>query len=279
MSDPLRTDSARVFDAVASRDRDARIEELLLTGLDHYFAGRYGEAVNVWTRVLFLDRGHARARAYIERARNALSERQRESEELLHRGVAAFDRGDAGDARVLLNAAVQNGVAPDVALSYLGRLDRLRPSAGGAGAPDVARQMDGDEAGLPDRRGSGPPRRRTELIAGLIVLAVFVAWFAPLAYEMHDLREALQISGAAPPRQQPEAERPLPVPRPAEVALADARELFAAGHAMDALRTLRGVGIGDPLRPEADRLRAEIQKVLLGGSAPPVAARATGGRR
>ena len=50
------------------RDRDARIEELLLAGLDHYFAGRHDLAINIWTRVLFLDRSHGKARAYIERA-------------------------------------------------------------------------------------------------------------------------------------------------------------------------------------------------------------------
>ena len=62
-------------------------------------AGDYDTAIHVWTRALFLDRGHARARAYIERARSAQAERQRESEELLHRGVAAFDRGETATPR------------------------------------------------------------------------------------------------------------------------------------------------------------------------------------
>src|ERR1700722_14628742 len=74
-------------------DRDAKIEQLLLVGLDHYFASRYELAINVWTRALFLDRSHARARAYIDRARSAQAERQRESEELLQNGIAAFQRG------------------------------------------------------------------------------------------------------------------------------------------------------------------------------------------
>src|SRR3954462_3973915 len=67
-------------------DREARVEELLLSGLDHYFAGQHDLAINVWTRALFIDRGHPRARAYIERARRALAERQREGEELIHTG-------------------------------------------------------------------------------------------------------------------------------------------------------------------------------------------------
>ena len=51
-------------------------------GLDHYFSEQHELAINVWTRVLFFDRGHARARAYIERARSALNERQRKGDEL-----------------------------------------------------------------------------------------------------------------------------------------------------------------------------------------------------
>ena len=62
MSDP------RPAEALSGADDDARIEYLLVTGLDHYFAGEYEHAINLWTRVLFLDRNHDRARAYIDRA-------------------------------------------------------------------------------------------------------------------------------------------------------------------------------------------------------------------
>src|SRR5436305_12875299 len=85
--------------AASGIDRDAKIEQLLLVGLDHYFAAQYEQAINVWTRALFLDRSHPRARAYIERARSAVAERQRHSEELLHTGVEAFHRGEGAEAR------------------------------------------------------------------------------------------------------------------------------------------------------------------------------------
>src|SRR5512144_2825586 len=113
MTEPLRSDLDPATAAAAERDRDARVEELLLSGLDHYFCGRHELAINIWTRVLFLDRGHARARAYIERARSAVSERQREAEELIHTGEAAVERG----ART------------DEALALLDRMDRLEAAA------------------------------------------------------------------------------------------------------------------------------------------------------
>src|SRR5258705_8582587 len=129
MSDPLRNDPTRANEPVSEADREAKIEQLLIAGLDHYFTGQYDQAINLWTRALFLDRNHARARAYIERARSALAERQRESEELLHSGVAAFDRGERPEARRLLQAAMSRGAPSDEALAILDRLDRLEQGA------------------------------------------------------------------------------------------------------------------------------------------------------
>src|SRR4051812_15336232 len=119
MSDPLRTGIPREPHPATEAERDAKIEQLLLAGLDHYFAAQYEQAINVWTRALFLDRSHPRAHAYIERARSALAERQRESEELLHSGVAAFQRGEGDEARRLLEAAMVGGAPSDQALAVL----------------------------------------------------------------------------------------------------------------------------------------------------------------
>src|SRR3982074_3023228 len=119
MSDPLRTDGSRLQEAGSASDRDAKIEQLLLVGLDHYFAARYELAINIWTRALFIDRSHPRARAYIDRARSALAERQRESEELLQNGVAAFQRGESEEARRLLQAAIDGGAPSEEAVAGL----------------------------------------------------------------------------------------------------------------------------------------------------------------
>src|SRR3954454_14891723 len=128
MSDPLRTETSRLPEPASRAERDAKIEQLLLAGLDHYFAGQYDQAINVWTRALFLDRSHARARAYIERARSAQAERQREAESLLHDGAAAIRRGDCSEARRLGDAARARGGAPDEVLALLERVERLELS-------------------------------------------------------------------------------------------------------------------------------------------------------
>src|SRR6478672_10365021 len=122
MAETRRSDLA---DTGAGPERDGRIESLLVEGLDRYFVGRYAEAVHIWTRVLFLDRTHPRARAYIDRARTALAERQRHSDELLHASQSLLDQGKTGDARQLLSEAVAATGDDERAAALRMRLDRL----------------------------------------------------------------------------------------------------------------------------------------------------------
>jgi len=56
---------------------------------------------------------------------------------------------------------------------------------------------------------------------------------------------------------------PLPLPSPTETYVVQARSLFASGKLRDALRALDRVPAGDALRPESERLRADIQRELL----------------
>jgi tetratricopeptide (TPR) repeat protein len=252
VSDPVRQGPAPAADALSGVERDERVEQLLLQGLDAYFTGEYEGAVHVWTRVLFLDRGHARARAYIERARSAQAERQRESEELLHRGVAAFDRGDATDARELLEAAVSRGASPDVA-------DQ-------AEAPALVAELPA-HAQSPARDGW----RRTAALALVLAAGGAVALLVvTVLLDVSDVRDALKLSRDAAVAH-PAAEEAVPVPRVAELALTRARTQYAGGHAADALRTMEAIPDADPLRAEADRLRAEIQRALLAAAPVPVA--------
>lgn len=241
---------------IAEHDRDARVEQLLLAGLDHYFAGQYERAVHVWTRVLFLDRGHARARAYIERARAAQAERHRQSDELLHRGTTAFERGQAGAARTLLTAAVEQGAASEVALSYLERLDRLGQQ------PVVSRSPEPDEPPIMPRAAATAPRRvmwsTTAAVMTLVGGGALIGFGAALAGHA-PWRAPADRADSAPAA----VVTPLPTVRPSEVTLTRARTLFDTGHPADAMRLLDTIAIADPHRPEADRLLAEIQRALL----------------
>lgn len=261
MTDPLRTDRISIQGDVPERDRDARVEELLLIGLDHYFSGQHELAVSVWTRVLFLDRGHARARAYIERARSAIAERQRESEELLHTGVAAFDRGDAGAARQLLTSAVEHGAASEEAVALLERLDRLELATR---AQRVAGRQ-GKIALPPDAVTEVPDAERpsrvawiaTGVCAGLGVAAL-AAWLWIGDRGWWGAESSVPVPAAFQARPEP-----LPLPSSAEAALTRAQRFHSSGRLHDALDALSGIRFGNPLRTRADALRATIQRQLL----------------
>jgi hypothetical protein len=265
MSDPLRSDPSRALEPVSEAERDAKIEQLLLAGLDHYFAARYEQAINVWTRALFFDRSHPRARAYIERARSAQAERQRESDELLQNGLAAFNRGDTGGARRLLQIAIEEGAPADEALAVLGRLDRLEQGQGGD-----ARRLFTPASGQP----ASPPRRWRPSFSLAVQMAVIalIAFFLAAAgrpewFALFDLREGAPTAQTAPPFVESAPE----LPRRGEMALDRARTLVAAGRLRDALVVLDRVRPTDPERADADRLRGDVQKQLIALAGMPAA--------
>ena len=257
MADPLRDqDTSATFPP----GRESRIEELLLAGLDHYFSGQHELAISVWTRVLFLDRSHARARAYIERARGAIAERHREGDELLQTGAAAFARGDTGEARRLLMSAAERGARPEEALAMLDRLERLAPA-------DV--EMDSEPAPAPrirrytQRLGNrsthaGSARSGVRAATLLLVLAIGLAIGVLAMIARSSLFSPLASAGAARV-----VAEPLPVPSASEVWLARARAWSGSGRLRDALAALEAIRPGDPLRAQADDLRARIQQQLL----------------
>jgi tetratricopeptide (TPR) repeat protein len=259
MTDPLRTDRQPLQADVPGRDRDARIEELLLAGLDHYFAEQYDLAINVWTRVLFIDRGHARARAYIERARGAIAERQRKGDELLHTGTAAFARGDAAQARELVASAVEHGASAEEALALLARIERLETVTQPSTLPAVRRSSPRD---VPPRQ---EPSARWQwiasgLAAGIIVGAVALTWLVNRGLAPWPLlapADAVTTTPFTPP---------VPVARLADLAVARAEALYSRGRLHDALAALQSVPTGDPVRPRADALMADIQRQLLAHS-------------
>jgi hypothetical protein len=262
--DPLRSESG-LPESLSDTERDARIEQLLLAGLDEYFAGQYEDAVNLWTRVLFLDRHHDRARAYIERARRAEAERQRETDALLQEGMTAFHSGEVERARRLITDALGRGAAREDAQGMLDRIDRL-----GTGQTITRRRR---IAAIPVRAGEidralPAPRRTGGLVAALLLvvaavgaLAVGLLGFRPLDLAAWPLTD----TGHPPPANAISAipMGSLPVAGASDSYLARGRVLFATGRLHDALAILDRVPIGDPQYAEAVALRVAVQRELL----------------
>jgi len=265
MADSVRRGELPAVDA-GGADRAVKIEQLLLSGLDHYFRGRFERAIDVWTRVLFLDRSHARARAYIDRARASVAERVRKSEALLHAGVEACDRGDVTGARALLATAIARGGAHDDAWAALDRVERLETTGGEDPAPAAARRRAGARRA---RRGAAPvtdtgrgARRLPWLLLAVLFAGATVGLYLAGSWAQLvpvPLGDQMGIE-AVPQRVAPAL---LPVPSVPQLALERATALVVDDHHAEALSVLATVRPGDGVRGDVDRLRAEIQQEML----------------
>ncbi len=234
--------------------RDSQIEALLVDGLDHYFARRYDEAIHLWTRVLFLDRSHARARAYIERARTALAERQRRAEELLATGHNLIDQGKTGAARDVLAEAVAATGEDERASALRLRLERVERAQG----PLTGERRPSSGVSTPV-----PAWVKKPLRPGVLTL---VAASATIGLLLVTIPAVQNLMGLPPGRVEvglTTGAAPSPVLSSADVALVRARTLYGRGRLAEALRALDRVGLDSASRSEADQLRIEIQRLLL----------------
>ena len=274
-SDPLRTDATTPASTSPGAGRDAKIEQLLLAGLDHYFASQYEQAINIWTRALFFDRNHARARAYIERARRAQAERQRESEELLHTGSVAYRRGDGREARRLLQAALDAGAPFEDAFPMLERLNQLEAAPSQSAVLRVRTLAHAPTGAVEDH---GRSRSKPALALGLALLGVIAVGAYVVVSSRGEWRpwSSLAGGGAASTAAPAVREMTFSVPTAGEMALAGAKARVSHGDLHAALSTLDRVRPTDPLKGEVDRLRADVQRQLLRGASEGLPDPATG---
>jgi hypothetical protein len=248
--------------------RSALIEQLLLAGLDDYFAGRYEQAIHVWTRVFFLDRGHTRARAYIERARGALAERQREAEA---HGLQTDGLERASHARVGSYGSAANLDSP---------ADAHASACQASGANTQPTRNGG-----PSLRRGREKRLRHAVHTALVVVAAallftagylvaerdqIAAWWraetarAVVASEAGRQHMAVEGTTSSAGRQTTAGtDQRATDARGSELALARARQLVAHGRFEEAGRVLDTIADDDPLRRDADALLAEVQRALL----------------
>ena len=231
--------------------RAEQIEAMLDDGLDRYFAARYEEAIHLWTRVLFFDRNHAKARAYIDRARKTVAEMQRHSDELLQTSRDLLEQGDTEAARRLLGEAMATS-ADDLQVAALRvrleRLERVRA---------LHMPVDRSETAVPAERWKWG-RLPWLAVAGGLVL-VMVATLVALALQAGVEPQPTSRTGAVAV---PAIDR-VPVLSSSEVALVRARTAKEHGRLSDALKELDRVTGDSPDRPAADQLRIEVQQLLM----------------
>jgi tetratricopeptide (TPR) repeat protein len=240
--------------AADAADRESRTEALLVDGLDQYFQGHFDEAIHLWTRVLFIDRTHARARAYINRARTAQAEGLRRADEMLQTAGDLLTRGDLEQARRLLANAEQASGADEKVAELWARLERVERTRQVAAT--------GSSIGIVDAR----PVRNWRSIWRVAAQAIAAGAFAVLLVSVVAspvVGEWLTGSRRAGSPGAAAAIRPLDVLSVEDVALIRARQLYARGRLAEALDVLDRVDGASGNREAVDQLRVEIQRWLL----------------
>ena len=259
MAEPRRLDAPASTDTA---DRDSRIEQLLVDGLDHYFRGQHEAAIHLWTRVLFLDRTHARARAYTDRARTALAERQRKAEEMIQTSSELLAMGRTDQARHLLTEAVAASGDDEHASALRVRLERVERAA------NLVRSTTGLSPAATVPGWTWPRRTPSAALFGAIVLAGALAAVGFTSATVQDWLGLRSVETSAGLASHDLTRSPL---SGAEVAMVRARTLYSRGRLAEALVALDRVDLKSAVRLEADRLRVEIQQLLLAsgrGTAP-----------
>lgn len=258
------TDAPRHAEQTTDRplNADSRVESLLSEGLEYYFDGRFEDAIHLWTRVLFLDRHHASARAYIERARGAIAERQRRADESLQAISGLLDAGHAVEARHRLTQVIAATGDDERTAALRLRLERLERVSGGAqrihAVPEPRQEWWRAVLTFANHR-----VRLRHVGAAAAVVCLTVLMSSPA------IRTRLGFAPVTPVPVVGPAPVAVTVPTGGEVALIRARALYARGRLADALAALDRVGPEQNARPDADRLRVEIQRVLLAAADDP----------
>jgi tetratricopeptide (TPR) repeat protein len=256
MADPRRLESVPPAELA---ERESQVDALLIEGLDKYFNGRYEEAIHLWTRVLFLDRSHARARAYIDRARTAVAERQRRAEEMLHASHLLLEQGRTEAARELLVEAVAQTGDDDHAAALRVRLERVERlhAASRIGPMPSATTAEAVPGWMWPRRSRTALGAAAVLVAGLLLVIGVTSTDVQDWVGLRSDREQLLATTTA---------LKLTVLSSAEVAMIRAQTLYNRGRLAEALQVLDRVGPESPERPAADELRVQIQQILLASS-------------
>ena len=284
-SELKKTDTAAPSDAdgevsVRPSSRSSlKTEELYLHGDELFDRGFFQRAVDVWTRILFIDRGNPKARKAIERAKKVLAERQRLLDAEVATAGRLFEEGDLEGAGRLIRTVLATDPRHVEGHHVAGRIAVLD-----------RRNLDGERAGasceiepppVPSKRGlllhvsqKSSARPETGTAALPLRMAVFalsaMLVFATGALYLHLNWDSFVSDGvfahSTPPSGLSDPEAPS-LPDPAELRYYNGARLFAKGRYREALMELSLVDRSSATAEEARGLILRIEQRLLRGGA------------
>jgi len=271
-----------------------KTDELFRRGENLYALGMYQQAIHVWTRILFLERRDTRARSAIERAKRAVSERQRELDLELAAAAELLDTGDieaaASGVRHVLSLDPRHAEGHQLAERIAARNRRSDvPPTRAVADEDASESLRHEKSGLLQRvsrkspatlRPRGNASSNMEKVGkmaglkmagfGLGVILVFASGALYLHLNWESIvSDGAFVSGSA---LAPGGAGPLDarVPGASELRFYNGARLYAKGRYREALAELSLVGRDDAVSERARSLILRIEdRLLRGGEFPP----------
>ncbi len=271
-----------------NRETPPKSLDLLRQGDELYSQGLYHQAIHLWTRILFLDRGNREARLRIERAKETVAELERRLDVEVAEAQGLFDAGEIEAARERIRSVLatdgSRGEAKELAAA-IESLDRRKDAtqevprdADALGAP-VSAPARGVVIKVPKvaraaSPGVGRPATSRFKMAAFLLGAGLL--FALSAFFLSENWDALVSDGAFG---QPaglgagvQGERlPASVPDLSQLRYYNGERLFAQGRYREALSELRRVDRDSTVTAEARSLILRIEDRLLRGVTVPEA--------
>lgn len=244
--------------------------------------GMYEQAIHLWTRILFLERGHARAKRAIERAKRALSERQRELDEELATATRLLDEGkvEAASAKVKHVLLIDPRISEAHQLAERIEAKQRRPDSNrplipdnrvrdegqlSAGTRGLRLRVSGPVEPKGSRGASATPLKMAGFVLGVILVFAAGALYLHLNWESIVGDDAL-VGGAAlaPAGGGLGASREtLEVPTASALHYYNGARLYAKGRYREALAELSRVRRSEPEAELARSLILRIEERLL----------------
>jgi len=256
-------------------DAASRTNELFRQGEEHFAAGRFQQAIHVWTRILFVDRGNSRVRESIDKAKRVIAERQRRLDLNCAEAVRLFESGDVEGAHKRARAVLSTDAGHVEANHLEEKITALeRRNEPARELPLKGPVETGPSKGIVLRVPRGERGARADVVAPVHSRAKMTAFIAAAllvfgvsALYLYQNWEGIVSDGAfrhpvASGASQPGKPAPS-VPDLAELRYFNGARLFEQGRYREALSELSRIDRASPVTAEARSLILRIEERLL----------------
>ncbi len=250
---------------------EPKIDELMRQGDRLVRSGRYQQAIHVWTRILFLDRGSYPARDAIEKAKRMLAERQREIDVMVLDAAQLHRDGDRQKAKKLLDHVLSIDPRHTEGRSLWEKLDALERR--GENSLSLNAELEAEPSPRPRRRASkgavtrtrGNPELPLKMTAFLFCALCLLALGGLYLHLNWDFLVRDSVFASSPHEGQDLlSERDIPpLPTLSELHYFNGARLFAKGQYREALSALERVDRQSSVAENTRSLVLRIEERLL----------------